>query len=89
VNSWRRNAGQAQTLRIVKQVAVPTICARLRKRWDCSTAAESQEMQMEPAENQRRLSLLLVDDDVELCGMRQEFFAEAIGWIAFTTAGTA
>jgi DNA-binding response OmpR family regulator len=34
-------------------------------------------MQMETAENQRRLSLLLVDDDVELCGMMQEFFAEA------------
>ena len=31
---------------------------------------------METAENQRRLSLLLVDDDVELCGMMQEFFAE-------------
>ena len=32
---------------------------------------------METAEKQKQLSLLLVDDDVELCGMMQEFFAEA------------
>jgi two-component system response regulator CpxR len=32
---------------------------------------------METAENQKQLSLLLVDDDVELCGMMKEFFAEA------------
>jgi two-component system response regulator CpxR len=32
---------------------------------------------METAENQKRLSLLLVDDDTELCGMMKEFFAEA------------
>jgi two-component system response regulator CpxR len=31
-------------------------------------------MQMESAERQRQLSLLLVDDDVELCGMMREFF---------------
>jgi CheY-like chemotaxis protein len=34
-------------------------------------------VQMETAENQKQLSLLLVDDDVELCGMMKEFFAEA------------
>lgn len=32
---------------------------------------------MEPAEKQIQLSLLLVDDDLELCGMMTEFFAEA------------
>jgi two-component system response regulator CpxR len=32
---------------------------------------------MEPAEKQKHLSLLLVDDDMELCGMMTEFFAEA------------
>jgi two-component system response regulator CpxR len=31
---------------------------------------------MEPAEKQKQLSLLLVDDDIELCGMMREFFAE-------------
>jgi two-component system response regulator CpxR len=32
---------------------------------------------METAKNPKQLSLLLVDDDVELCGMMKEFFAEA------------
>lgn len=32
--------------------------------------------QMESPEKQRQLSLLLVDDDVELCGMMREFFAQ-------------
>jgi two-component system response regulator CpxR len=32
---------------------------------------------METAEKQKQLSLLLVDDDAELCGMMKEFFAEA------------
>jgi DNA-binding response OmpR family regulator len=32
---------------------------------------------METLEEQRQLSLLLVDDDAELCGMMKEFFAEA------------
>jgi DNA-binding response OmpR family regulator len=32
---------------------------------------------MEPAEQQKQLSLLLVDDDVELCAMMKEFIAEA------------
>jgi two-component system response regulator CpxR len=32
---------------------------------------------METAEKQKQLSLLLVDDDTELCGMMKEFFAEA------------
>jgi len=32
---------------------------------------------MEPEEKQKQLSLLLVDDDVELCGMMKEFFAAA------------
>jgi DNA-binding response OmpR family regulator len=32
---------------------------------------------MEPEERQKPLSLLLVDDDTELCGMMREFFAEA------------
>ena len=32
--------------------------------------------QTESAERQRQLSLLLVDDDVELCGMMHEFFAQ-------------
>jgi two-component system response regulator CpxR len=32
---------------------------------------------MEAAEYQKPLSLLLVDDDTELCGMMQEFFVEA------------
>ena len=34
-------------------------------------------MEMETAEKQKELSLLLVDDDAELCGMMKEFFAEA------------
>ncbi|HZB89587.1 MAG TPA: response regulator transcription factor [Terracidiphilus sp.] len=33
--------------------------------------------EIEPAELQKQLSLLLVDDDAELCGMMREFFAEA------------
>jgi two-component system response regulator CpxR len=32
---------------------------------------------METAEKQKQLSLLLVDDDVELCAMMKEFFTEA------------
>lgn len=32
---------------------------------------------MESPEKPRQLSLLLVDDDIELCGMMKEFFAEA------------
>jgi two-component system response regulator CpxR len=32
---------------------------------------------METAEKQKQLSLLLVDDDAELCGMMKEYFAEA------------
>ena len=32
--------------------------------------------QMESMDKQRQLSLLLVDDDVELCGMMREFFAQ-------------
>jgi DNA-binding response OmpR family regulator len=32
--------------------------------------------QMEVQDRQRQLSLLLVDDDVELCGMMREFFAQ-------------
>ncbi len=32
--------------------------------------------QMESIDKQRQLSLLLVDDDVELCGMMREFFAQ-------------
>jgi DNA-binding response OmpR family regulator len=32
---------------------------------------------MENAEKLKQLSLLLVDDDIELCGMMKEFFAEA------------
>lgn len=32
---------------------------------------------MEALEKQKRLSLLLVDDDAELCTMMKEFFAEA------------
>ena len=32
--------------------------------------------QMESAEKQKHLSLLLVDDDVELCGMMREFFTQ-------------
>jgi two-component system response regulator CpxR len=32
---------------------------------------------METSEKQKELSLLLVDDDVELCGMMKEFFAQA------------
>src|SRR3974377_734601 len=31
---------------------------------------------MESPERQKQLSLLLVDDDVELCGMMREFFAQ-------------
>ncbi|HEX4286036.1 MAG TPA: response regulator transcription factor [Terracidiphilus sp.] len=34
-------------------------------------------MEAEIAERQRSLSLLLVDDDAELCGMMREFFTEA------------
>src|ERR1700745_4489285 len=32
---------------------------------------------METAEHQKRPSLLLVDDDAELCAMMKEFFAQA------------
>ena len=34
-------------------------------------------METETGERQKQLSLLLVDDDAELCGMMREFFAEA------------
>ena len=37
----------------------------------------SEAEQMATAENQNQLSLLLIDDDAELCGMMKEFFAEA------------
>jgi two-component system response regulator CpxR len=33
--------------------------------------------EIEPGERQKQLSLLLVDDDAELCGMMREFFAQA------------
>jgi len=39
--------------------------------------AGSEAVQMEAAEKQEQLALLLVDDDTELCGMMKEFFAEA------------
>jgi DNA-binding response OmpR family regulator len=39
--------------------------------------AEPATLAMETAEKQKELSLLLVDDDAELCGMMKEFFAEA------------
>ena len=32
---------------------------------------------MEAAEKQNQLNLLLVEDDIELCGMMKEFFSEA------------
>jgi DNA-binding response OmpR family regulator len=41
------------------------------------TAVRSEDVAMETADKQARLSLLLVDDDKELCGMMKEFFAEA------------
>jgi DNA-binding response OmpR family regulator len=39
--------------------------------------AWSRGSEMATAANQKQLSVLLVDDDVELCGMMKEFFAEA------------
>jgi DNA-binding response OmpR family regulator len=42
-----------------------------------SVAAGPGEVEMETAENRSQLSLLLVDDDIELCGMMKEYFAEA------------
>jgi two-component system response regulator CpxR len=39
--------------------------------------AHPKEVKMETGEKQKALSLLLVDDDAELCGMMKEFFAEA------------
>ena len=39
--------------------------------------AEPEAVRMETAEKQKQLSLLLVDDDAELCGMMKEYFAEA------------
>ena len=44
---------------------------------------------MEPSEKAKPLSLLLVDDDVELCSMMKEFLGrQAAGWSARITAGT-
>lgn len=40
-------------------------------------ATNTASRECETAENQRHLSLLLVDDDAELCGMMKEFFAES------------
>ena len=40
-------------------------------------AADPEADEMETSENRKQLSLLLVDDDVELCGMMKEFFAGA------------
>ena len=34
-------------------------------------------IEIETGELQKQLSLLLVDDDAELCGMMREFFAES------------
>ena len=34
-------------------------------------------VEIETGERQKQLSLLLVDDDAELCGMMREFFAES------------
>jgi DNA-binding response OmpR family regulator len=42
---------------------------------ECLSGPEA--VSMETAEKQVQLSLLLVDDDKELCGMMKEFFAEA------------
>ncbi len=42
----------------------------------CAVPAAVDMKQMESAERQRQLSLLLVDDDVELCGMMREFFTQ-------------
>src|ERR1035437_301884 len=39
--------------------------------------AEPATLAMMTAEKQKELSLLLIDDDAELCGMMKEFFAEA------------
>src|ERR1700733_5759710 len=40
-------------------------------------AFSSEAMPMEVAEKQNQLNLLLVEDDIELCGMMKEFFSEA------------
>lgn len=40
-------------------------------------AAGPEEVEMETAQYRSQLSLLLVDDDIELCGMMKEYFAEA------------
>ena len=42
----------------------------------CAVSIAVDMKQMESAERQRQLSLLLVDDDVELCGMMREFFTQ-------------
>ena len=74
---WPSAAELVRALRIVKHAAAALIYARLKSDVDCLVASGSEAVWMETAEDQKQLSLLLVDDDVELCGMMKEFFAEA------------
>jgi DNA-binding response OmpR family regulator len=74
---WWSVAEVVRALRIVKHVADALIYARLKSDVDCLVASGSEAVWMETAEDPKQLSLLLVDDDVELCGMMKEFFAES------------
>ena len=64
-------------LRIVKQTSSAFDCARLRPEGQRRVIGACFSGQMEIVEKQKRLSLLLVDDDAELCGMMREFFDQA------------
>lgn len=71
--------GQSQ-VDLKKCEAPPSRCGRVRDWWvafEAEIAAAEHACMIDIAEKQKRPSLLLVDDDAELCGMMREFFASA------------
>lgn len=62
---------------LVRQATGAFMCAKLGKRRGLSMAHAPESVEIETAGKQKQLSLLLVDDDIELCAMMKEFFAEA------------
>ena len=64
------------SLRIVKGGRIARRCARLKNRRGIGLAVAVDVKPMDVLDRHRQLSLLLVDDDVELCGMMSEFFAQ-------------
>jgi DNA-binding response OmpR family regulator len=79
IHSERQSAlddSGARTLRIVKGGTGRRTVCETEVPQDCPAVTVAVAMMpMENGEKQRQLSVLLVDDDAELCGMMREFFA--------------